>query len=115
MEADRPIARQIQDGLGDDNRHEGENGQIGIERLEMLERARLFFERRRLRQRKAQLERFGSERVRPARGWVWRCEHVDDFVAVLEERLERPFCERSLSEQSDAQGTDLRDWRITLP
>src|SRR5713226_711014 len=94
--------RRIQDALRHDNRDECHDREVGVERLEMLERG-VPAERSGLAQRKAEFERLGLQRVRASRRRVGRCEDMNDFLAMRNQRLECLFRERRLADQYDSQ------------
>src|SRR5271168_4182138 len=102
MKTDRRKARCIKYSLGHNYRDEGQDREVGLERLELLERTRVA-KRRWLTKRQAQALRFDFQRIRPSGRRIGRREHVHDLLAALMQRRQRLLCKCGLSDQNDTQ------------
>jgi hypothetical protein len=101
MEADGLETRRVQNALGHDDRDESHDGEVSIERANLIELA-FAAQGGRLTQRQTEFERFGLERIGAGAGSVGRREDVDDFLALRVQRLKGFLSERGLTDQNDA-------------
>src|SRR5208282_2285473 len=80
VKVNRLVARRVENSLGNYQRDEREDGEVGVQRLEILEGG-VVLERFGLAERQARRARPGGQRIRLAGGRIGRCEDVNDLVA----------------------------------
>src|SRR5208282_1348829 len=97
MKANRLVARRVENPFGNYQRDERQDGEVGVQRFEMLEGG-VVLERLWLAERQARRARLPRQRVRLACGRIGRREDVNDLITAVDERRERFFGECGLSE-----------------
>src|SRR5579862_1164005 len=102
MKTDRLEFRLVENRFGNDNRHEGEDRQVGVEGFEVLDGG-LVAKRFRLAERKPQCDCLGLERISAPARTVGRGEDVNDLLATRMQSFENFFRESGLSDKSYAQ------------